>query len=68
MRVYIEKVGHVGLILIWKADGVGWDCLALVTTSMQGNLLQWFSRWTLEVSHRLYKQAFGLRKCLCSIG
>lgn len=68
VRVYLEEVGHVGLVLIWKADGVGWDCLALVTTSregMQGTLLQWFSRWTLEVSHRLYKQAFGLGKCQC---
>lgn len=58
----------MSLVLIWKAKGVDWECLALVSTvkeGVQGVLAMWASRWNLEVSHRLYKQAFGLGKCLC---
>ena len=68
VRVWIEDVGHVSLMLIWKAKGVDWECLALVSTvkeGVQGVLGIWASRWSLEVSHRLYEQAFGLAKCQC---
>ena len=32
---------------------------------MQGVLEIWRLRWGLEVSHRLYKQSFGLGACVC---
>jgi hypothetical protein len=68
VQVRIEDVGTVSLVLIWKAKGVGWECLALVSTAkegVQGVLGIWASRWRLEVGHRLFKQAFGLGKCQC---
>ena len=68
IRVVLEEVGRVSLMLIWKGRGYGWECFALVSSvreGVQGVLEIWGLRWKLESSHRLYKQAFGLGKCLC---
>ncbi|MDE0528023.1 MAG: hypothetical protein OXH85_04965 [Truepera sp.] len=68
VRVVLEEVGRVSSVLIWKGAGEGWECPALVASvreGVQGVLEIWGLRWKLESSHRLYKQAFGLGRCLC---
>lgn len=68
VEVWLEEVGRVDLVLVWKAKGEDWECFALLS-SVQGGVQQvlniWKLRWDLEVSHRLYKQNLGLGKCLC---
>ncbi len=39
--------------------------VASVREGVQGVLEIWGLRWKLESSQRLYKQAFGLGRCLC---
>ena len=68
VRAVLEEVGRVSSVLIWKGEGEGWECLALVASvreGVQGVLEIWGLRWRLESSQRLYKQAFGLGRCLC---
>lgn len=68
LAIWLEDVGRLDLIIIWKAKGTGWQCFALLSTLQAGiqDVLQtWKLRWDLEVSHRLYKQNLGLGKCQC---
>lgn len=68
LNVWLEEVGHVDLVLIWKANGEGWECFALLSSlkgGVQEVLQTWQLRWDLEKSHRLYKQNLGLGKCQC---
>lgn len=65
--MFLEEVDRLDLILIWKRQGLQWVCLALLSTAregVQGVLEIWKLRWGLEVSHRLYKQSFGLGACV----
>ncbi len=68
VEVWLEEVGRVDLVLVWKAKGVDWECFALLS-SVQGGVQEvlntWRLRWDLEWSHRLYKQNLGLGKCQC---
>lgn len=68
VEVWLEEVGRVDLVLVWKAKGEDWECFALLS-SVQGGVQQvlniWQLRWDLELSHRLYKQNLGLGKCMC---
>lgn len=68
LRVWLEEVGHMDLVVVWKAKGEAWDCFALLSTlagGVQDILETWRLRWALEASHRLYKQNLGLGQCQC---
>jgi hypothetical protein len=68
LAVELDEVGHVDLVLVWKAKGEDWACFALLSTlkaGIQDVLEVWSLRWDLEASHRLYKQNLGLGKCQC---
>ena len=68
VEVWIEEVGRVDLVVVWKAKGADWECFALLS-SVRGGVQEvlniWKRRWDLEWSHRLYKQNLGLGKCQC---
>lgn len=68
LKVFLDEVGKVDLLLVWKKKGYGWECFALLSTfdaGVQEVLLAWKLRWELEKSHRRYKQNLGLGKCQC---
>ena len=68
LKVWLEEVGRVDLIMVWKAKGADWECFALLSTKeggIQEVLATWKPRWDFEASHRLYKQNLGLGKCQC---
>lgn len=68
LKVFLDEVGRVDLVLVWKKKGYGWECFTLLSTlnaGLQEVLQAWKLRWDLEKSHRLYKQNLGLGKCQC---
>lgn len=68
IKVVIPEVGVVDLLLVWKAQGVGWYLSVLVSTlprGVQDVVRAWNARWSLEVSHRFRKQSLGLGSCQC---
>lgn len=68
LKVVIPEVGEVDLLIIWKAQGTGWYLSVLISTvkaGIQEILSSWLARWSLEVSHRLRKQALGWSACQC---
>lgn len=68
VRVFLEHADRVDLVLVWKRQGGSWHLFALLSSAregVQGVLEIWRLRWSLEVSHRLFKQNFGLSSCAC---
>lgn len=68
VEVVIEEVGVVDLLLVWKAQGVGWHLTVLVSTlpgGVQAVMRAWNARWSQEVSHRTRKQSLALGSCQC---
>lgn len=68
VEVVIEEVGVVDLLLVWKAQGVGWHLTVLVSTlpgGVQAVMDTWNARWAQEVSHRTRKQRLALGSCQC---
>lgn len=56
--MWLEEIGRVDLVVVWKAKGADWECFALLS-SVQGGVQEVLHalrlRWVLEASHRLYK-------------
>lgn len=53
--VIIEEVGVVDLLLVWKAQGVGWHLTVLVSTppgGVQAGMNAWHARWLQKVVAR----------------
>jgi hypothetical protein len=68
VKVVVPEVGEVDLLIIWKAQGTGWYLSVLISTvtaGVQEIVLNWLSRWAIEVSHRIRKQALAFSSCQC---
>ena len=68
LEVVLAEVGVVQLLIVWKAQGFGWDLTTLISTldaGVQEVFKAWSARWSLEVGHRLRKQSLALGSCQC---
>ena len=68
LEIVLAEVGIVELLIVWKAQGLGWHLTTLISTlkaGIQEVFKAWSARWSLEVSHRLRKQSLALGSCQC---
>lgn len=68
LKVIVPEVGEVDLLIIWKAQGTGWYLSVLISTvdaGVQEIVSSWLARWSIEVSHRIRKQALAWSACQC---
>lgn len=68
VKVVLPEVGEVDLLIVWKAKGLGFELMALISTlagGVQEILTAWQSRWRQEVGHKLAKQGLGQGDCQC---